>query len=499
MRSMLFDMVIVGSGFAGSLLALILKKQGFEVALIDRKHHPRFVIGESSSPTGNMILRYLCDRYDLPVLAPLCDYGSWLDDLPQLLHGRKRGFSYFKHEPNQPFVPTPRHGNELLVAASKDDYVADTQWYRADVDLYIFEQCRQAGVFCLEGTTILEAVQGTAWDLELQTERKKKRLGARFLVDASGSGQWLPRLLQLEPLTSQLNTHTRALYSHFNHVVRWPEMPFQDQKLSKDHPYTSDDAAVHHLLERAWMWQLRFRDGLLSAGIVMDMKHHPPSSRTPDEAWSSWLMRYPTLQDQFRGATLAPVPGRILETPRLQRLVHPASGRQWALLPHTAGFIDPLHSAGIALSLGGVMKMARLFEMTSRGSMPGPGQLETYSNNVLAEFTLMDRLVSGCYRCIDSFPHFTAQTMRYFAAATNYELRFMEDAPGSGLLFCADDTRFMAVLDEMHHTIIDSRESGQSISALEEKLLSLLAPYNHAGLFRPAVANMYARTAVVGN
>src|SRR5437870_5781735 len=47
---------IVGSGFAGSLLARILAVQGHGVALLERGTHPRFAIGESSTPLANLTL-----------------------------------------------------------------------------------------------------------------------------------------------------------------------------------------------------------------------------------------------------------------------------------------------------------------------------------------------------------------------------------------------------------------------------------------------------------
>jgi transcriptional regulator GlxA family with amidase domain len=45
-----FDIVIVGSGFAGSLMAMIARRLGHSVVLVERGRHPRFAIGESSTP-----------------------------------------------------------------------------------------------------------------------------------------------------------------------------------------------------------------------------------------------------------------------------------------------------------------------------------------------------------------------------------------------------------------------------------------------------------------
>ena len=62
------DVAVVGSGFAGSLVALALRKRNQRVVLVERGRHPRFVIGESSTPLANLLIEELADRYDLPRL-----------------------------------------------------------------------------------------------------------------------------------------------------------------------------------------------------------------------------------------------------------------------------------------------------------------------------------------------------------------------------------------------------------------------------------------------
>ena len=89
------EIAVIGSGFAGSLTAAILQKCGRACILIDRARHPRFAIGESSTPTAGLILKSLAETYSLDWLAPLAKYGTWKRAYPDLTCGRKRGFSYF--------------------------------------------------------------------------------------------------------------------------------------------------------------------------------------------------------------------------------------------------------------------------------------------------------------------------------------------------------------------------------------------------------------------
>ena len=60
--------MIIGSGFGGSILAAILAKAGIRVMLVDHQSHPRFAIGESSTPTATFILKSLVKHYQLTEL-----------------------------------------------------------------------------------------------------------------------------------------------------------------------------------------------------------------------------------------------------------------------------------------------------------------------------------------------------------------------------------------------------------------------------------------------
>jgi FADH2 O2-dependent halogenase len=116
-----FDLAIVGSGFAGTLLAMIARRLGLSVLMIERGRHPRFAIGESSTPLANLWLETLADRYDLPRLRPLSQWGTWQASYPHLGCGLKRGFSYFHHLRGKPWQAHDDRSDQLLVAASPSD------------------------------------------------------------------------------------------------------------------------------------------------------------------------------------------------------------------------------------------------------------------------------------------------------------------------------------------------------------------------------------------
>ena len=148
------DVAIIGSGFAGSLTALALLSRGRRVVVIERGRHPRFAIGESSTPLANLLIEEMADRYDLPRIRPFSKWGTWQRARPDVAGGLKRGFTFFFHEPDEPFVDTDEHRRQLLVAASPHDDIADTHWYRPDVDHALILEAQAAGAVYLDMTRL---------------------------------------------------------------------------------------------------------------------------------------------------------------------------------------------------------------------------------------------------------------------------------------------------------------------------------------------------------
>jgi FADH2 O2-dependent halogenase len=168
------------------------------------------------------------------------------------------------------------------------------------------------------------------------------------------------------------------------------------------------------------------------------------------------------------------------------------------LLPHTAGFIDPLHSTGIAHTMCGIERLVRILE-EHWGRESLPEQLQSYAATVGVEIEFIDRLVAGCYACLGEFDLFVLSAMLYFAAATTYERRRLAGALPAGAAFlCADDPQLQTVVARMS-AVLQANARGEersSLGALQRFVAEQIAPFNVAGLCDPAVQNMYRYTAV---
>ena len=498
------DIAVLGSGFAGSLTTLIIDRIGLTPVLIDRASHPRFAIGESSTPIANLVLDDLARHYELPRLRPLTAYGSWHATYPSVGCGLKRGFSFFKHEVHQPFVPDAGHANELLVTASSADRHSDTHWLRADVDHFFVQEVERAGLPVLDETEIAKAdvpdmPDTSGWVLRGHRGATPVSITARFVIDATGAGGFLPRSLGLPNDVSSVRTRSRALYGHFVGVEPWHDQLAARGGRVADHPFCCDDAAQHHVLDGAWLWMLRFDNGVTSAGLAIDYRCHPVDPAvTPEQEWGEWLDRYPSLASQFRHATLAETPGTLLRTERLQRHVRAVVGRHWALLPHTAGFVDPLLSTGIAHTLCGVERLMHVVEH-HWGHTTFQSQLRDYQTAVHSELTLIDELVSGCYDSLGRFGLLTAYSMLYFAAATSYERRRLETPDEyHGAFLCADDRGLRQMIRDVRAqlaALLDADDLTPARIADFERLVEReIAPFNHVGLCDPDAGNMYRHT-----
>jgi FADH2 O2-dependent halogenase len=495
MRTLDADIAVLGSGFGGSLMALVLSRMGHRVVVLDKATHPRFAIGESSTPTANMILSDLADQYDLPALHPLAKYGPWKDAYSDIGVGRKRGFSYFHHVPGEPFMPDPSHGNELLVAASNDPFLSDTHWLRADVDAFLAHEVEAAGVPLLDGTDVT-AVRRTAerWHIDARKGRAPLQCTADFVIDATGRAGVLLEAIGVEQSTGALHTRSRAVFTHLRGVPSWQKWLKQHDARVDDYPYPSDEAALHHVLDGGWLWELRFDDGRLSVGLVLDADCYPlDPSVAPEDEWQQHVQRYPTLAKRFAGAELVDPPGGFVQTMRLQRRAAQAAGPGWAALPFTAGFIDPLHSTGIAHTLAGVERLAHLVER--EGVHLSSDALGAYSDTVRRELNFVDALIAACYAALPSFEAWTASTMLYFAAVITYErtrAAANTTAPFVHDFLCADDETLQQIAQQAVQCLGNDAAPASDYAQFIEEAVQ---PYNRVGLFDPPVANMYPHTA----
>jgi FADH2 O2-dependent halogenase len=478
------DLAIVGSGFGGSILAMIARRLGYRVMLLERGRHPRFAIGESASPLAGVLIEQLADRYDLPGLKPLSAFGTWQRTYPDVVCGLKRGFTYFKHETGRRYHTAHDRSNQLLVAASPSDELSDTHWLRADVDHVLVREAVALGVEYVDEVT-LDAIDWHADGAATLSGTRRGtdiRVRAGFVVDASGPRGFLSRMLNIPEQGFDGYPATQALFSHFVDVARCDQMP---EFASDEPPYPIDDAALHHVFNGGWMWVLRFGNGVTSAGFAVT-EALASELRLADgaAAWHRFLARYPSVAAQFADAS--PI-REFTWMPRVAYRAARTAGDGWAMLPSAAAFVDPLFSTGIPLTLLGIERIAGT--LATRGlpsTSLGPGRPALDDETSFAEADHTARFIAGCYAAFPRFDAFTTYSMFYFAAASFSEMqrRLVPESVSGGFLRAADTVFASSVCELSPAVCVPGPDYLDRIANATES-------FNIAGLCDPARRNWY--------
>ena len=470
------DVAVVGSGFGGSLTALALLKRNVRVALIERGRHPRFAIGESSTPLANLLLEELSTQYELPRLRPFCKWGPWQRARPDVAVGLKRGFSFFFHQPHTVFADDESHARQLLVAASPHDEIADTHWYRPDFDQALVEEARREGAIFVDETRLDRfEMRGERSILEGERGGRSLRISAGFVIDATGPRGFLHRALRLDEGPLRWLPRTQGLYSHFENVERWDSL----WPTAETPPYPVDDAALHQVFPGGWIWILRFNNGITSAGAALtDPVAAAVGAAEGAAGWDRLLEMLPPVAAQFRSAR-AMLP--FVHAPRLGFRSARAAGASWALLPSAAGVIDPLLSTGFPLTLLGILRLADLLEPTTP-RRDREAALQDYERTTLAELDATERVVGALYESMDTPSLFKRLSLLYFAAASFSEgarrLGRPELAPGFLLNAHPVFGRELAACT----ALVSHARDGSDRIALEDRIDRAIEPFDTAGL-----------------
>lgn len=490
---MRYDLLILGGGFAGTLLGRVMAAEGARVAVVERETHPRFALGESTTPLANLALERLAERHGFADLHSLAAHGRLVRDLPQIRHGLKRGFTFYRHGPG----PQEARPERALFAASPDDEIADTHWLREDVDAFLAERARDAGVEVLEGTEVVDLDVGRRAEVGVVgPDGTRRRLAADRVVDATGGAGLVARRLRLEG-PSPLPFPTGLVAAH----VPWKSSSLAETPEEQTLPYPPESAAIHHLLDRGqasgWIYVLPFEnDDRASVGLVLrGDRVHPAlgagpgelarALSTPGRTFRRVLDAHPRLRLEDH-----PLGGWITASPLAFRRSR-AAGERFFLLPGAYAFLDPLFSTGIAWSLLGVERL--------RDVLLGARDPAAYDELLATEADQMERLIGSAWRAMDGgqdecWDAFVAVALCYFGAVswseTLQRLEEGSEALGAwnGFLGAGDP-----VLERAFRHVHARLRAAEPVdgAVLRREVLEHLRERDVAGLDRPAAPNVF--------
>ena len=348
-----YEVMILGSGLGGAMLAAILAKAGLSVLLVEGETHPRFTIGEATTPDTNFRLKLLGLKYDIPEITNLSTFHDLRDNVGPA-SGVKRAFSFLYHREGQEQNPLESHQYPTLAPPMGPD----CHFFRQDTDAYMMAAAVRYGATIRQQTRIVDFEVKD--DIAKLVSNKGEVFTGSYLVDATGMKSVLAHKFELRDDPAQYLTNSRAIFTHMVNVEHYDNVghPREEYKLK----YPLSQSTLHHMFEGGWMWVIPFNNHadavnpLCSVGLLLNRDIHPETGMDPETEFFSFVRRFPGVFEQFAKAKSV---RNWMATGRLQYGATRLSGHRYSLLSHAAFFIDPLFSSGLVLTTAGVDMLAQ--------------------------------------------------------------------------------------------------------------------------------------------
>ncbi|HMG52509.1 MAG TPA: FAD-dependent monooxygenase, partial [Kofleriaceae bacterium] len=180
-----YDVIILGTGFGGAVLATILARHGKRVLMIERNTHPRFAVGESTIPQMTMGMRILSVRHDIPELDHMSSAMRIRKHITSSC-GVKRNFGFVYHRPGEP--QRPAECNQVGANHGDD---SESHLMRQDIDAYYFYTAVKYGAEPRQNVQVTEIeIEGSG--VRVHDSRGNVYRG-RYVVDGTGYDSILAR------------------------------------------------------------------------------------------------------------------------------------------------------------------------------------------------------------------------------------------------------------------------------------------------------------------
>lgn len=324
------DVVVIGAGPSGAIAAALLVQRGFSVRVLEKEVFPRFSIGES--------------------LLPQC--MAYIEEAGMIAAVEAGGF---QHKNGAAFQFDGRYTEIDFSQKFTAGWATTYEVERATFDKILADEAARMGADVRFDHEILTVdVGGDQPRVTYRdTQGEEHALQARFLLDASGFGRVLPRLLDLH-VPSDFPVR-QALFTHVVDNIACDRFD-RNKILITVHPRDRD----------VWYWLIPFGNGRASLGVVATPEFMAGFSQEPLQQLQAIVGQDEALTTLLANAEYDTQTRQITGYSSNVKSLH---GQHFALLGNAGEFLDPVFSSGVTIGMRSASMAAALVERQLNGEV----------------------------------------------------------------------------------------------------------------------------------
>lgn len=331
------DVLVIGAGPSGAVAAALLARNGHRVRVLEKEVFPRFSIGESLLPQSM----------------------QYIEEAGMLAAVHAAGFQY---KNGAAFLRNGRYTEIDFRQKFSQGWGTTYQVERSRFDKILADEAQRMGAEISYDHEITGVdVSGDAPLVNYRNpEGKEAQLEAKFLLDASGFGRVLPRLLDLH-----VPSDFPVRQAVFTHVVDGIDADWfdRDKILITVHPQERD----------VWYWLIPFGDGKASIGAVAPEAFWRRFEGTAKDKLKAVIADEEQLSELLEHAEYFQDAREITGYSASVKSLH---GRNYALLGNAGEFLDPVFSSGVTIALRSASMAAKLLNEQLKGEAQPDWELE---------------------------------------------------------------------------------------------------------------------------